>query len=72
MPWWTSRKTPKNIEVYLDGGGRWRWRAIARNGRVVDASEQGYSSKYYARDKAQHYSDTNGNPPIIFTTKDAK
>lgn len=31
------------VEYYQDAAGKWRWRAIAGNGRVVADSAQGYS-----------------------------
>lgn len=41
------------VEVYRDDAGRWRWRILAKNHRIVAASEQGYRSKWYARRKAK-------------------
>ena len=32
-------------EFYKDNLGEWRWRRIARNGRIVGASSQGYVNK---------------------------
>lgn len=32
-------------EVYEDQEGAWRWRAIARNGRVVADGAEGYASE---------------------------
>jgi uncharacterized protein YegP (UPF0339 family) len=32
-------------ECYKDREGKYRWRAIARNGRIVAASHQGYVNK---------------------------
>jgi len=53
MPFWTRKpKSPTRVEVYADAAGKWRWRAIAANRKVTDASEQGYSTKYYAMKKA--------------------
>jgi len=31
--------------LYKDNEGKWRWRAIAKNGRIVAASHQGYVNK---------------------------
>ncbi len=42
----------KHVEVYSDALGKWRWRAKARNGRIVGASEQGYRSRRWATRKA--------------------
>lgn len=41
------------FDVYEDTRGRFRWRVKAKNGRIVNASEQGYKSKYYASLKAR-------------------
>ncbi|WP_431026432.1 YegP family protein [Halomonas sp. H5] len=32
-------------EFYKDTSGRWRWRRIASNGRIVGASTEGYANK---------------------------
>lgn len=32
---------------------KWYWRHVARNGKIDDASEQGYASSSYARYKAE-------------------
>lgn len=34
-----------HFTVFQDGGGLWRWRILARNGRVVADSGEGYASK---------------------------
>lgn len=39
--------------IYTDASGRWRWRAKARNNRVVGASEQGYRSRWWCVRKAR-------------------
>ena len=41
------------LQVYADGAGRWRWRHIAGNGRIDNASEQGYRWRSYATWKAK-------------------
>lgn len=33
------------FEVYCDNGGKWRWREVAANGRIIADSGQGYASK---------------------------
>lgn len=57
MKWWKSIKRPQSVEVYEDAAGKWRWRSVAKNGKVVDASEQGYSTKRYAIGKAERYAE---------------
>lgn len=37
------------VEYYKDKAGRWRWRAIARNGRIVADSGQGYKTLWGAK-----------------------
>lgn len=32
-------------EFYQDRKGKWRWKRIAPNGRIVGASTEGYSSR---------------------------
>ena len=36
------------FEVYIDDGGEWRWRLLARNGRIIADSAEGYSSEMAA------------------------
>lgn len=33
------------VEFYRDGAGLWRWRAKARNGRIVADSGEGYQRR---------------------------
>lgn len=33
------------VHVYVDESGRFRWRRVAPNGRIVSESGQGYRSK---------------------------
>lgn len=39
-----------HFEVYTDKSGEWRWRLVARNGRIIADSGEGYSSRSGARD----------------------
>ncbi|HNG25523.1 MAG TPA: hypothetical protein PLC03_16270 [Microthrixaceae bacterium] len=39
----------RRAELYRDPQRKWRYRIIAGNNRVVDASEQGFRSKWWAR-----------------------
>ncbi len=49
---WADSMKPHRLVLKRDARGRWRWRAIAGNNRVVGASEQGYRSKRWAVRKA--------------------
>ena len=40
------------FELYADKGGKWRWRAKARNGRIVAASGESFASKSNAKASA--------------------
>lgn len=51
---------PGKVEVYPEResrsarpNGRWRWRAKARNGQVVDGPQQGFSRKWNAKRSAR-------------------
>lgn len=37
--------TPDKWEIYKDRTGKWRWKRIATNGRVVGASTEGYVNR---------------------------
>lgn len=41
------------VTLYQDRRGKWRWKATAKNGRKIAASEQGYSRRHYCRAKAE-------------------
>lgn len=43
-----AMKNPK-IQVYLDRKLEWRWRLIAKNGRIIADSGEGYKSKTVAK-----------------------
>ena len=38
------------LEYYKDKKGKYRWRAVADNGKIVGASSQGFASKERAAD----------------------
>ena len=40
-------------EIYRDGDGDWRWRLIARNGRIVATSGEGYVNLSHAKRMAR-------------------
>lgn len=66
MNWLKRLKAPKTVEVYKDAEGKYRWRAVAKNGKVIAASEQGYSTKRYALSKAERYADAYGYSSVTF------
>ena len=41
-----------NLEIYLDTAGKWRWRAVSTNGKIVGSSSQGFASKQSAQRNA--------------------
>ena len=34
-----------NVEFYQDKRGKWRWRIIGTNGKIVGASSQGFTTR---------------------------
>ena len=36
------------FQIYKDKKGEWRWRLVARNGRIVADSAEGYKTKWGA------------------------
>ena len=42
-----------NLEFYPDTSGKWRWKAIASNGKIVGASSQGFASRQSAQRNAK-------------------
>ena len=39
---------PPRFIIYCDKSGRWRWRLVAGNGRIVADSGQGYQNRVAA------------------------
>jgi uncharacterized protein YegP (UPF0339 family) len=49
-------KTPKNcILIYRDRAGEYRWRAVARNGKIIADSAEGYVSRANVKRAATHF-----------------
>jgi hypothetical protein len=44
---------PHRIILFRDSTGKWRYRVKAGNNRIVDASEQGFRSRWYATRRAR-------------------
>ena len=44
---------PIRLRTFRGLDGRWWWNATAGNNKIVDASEQGYALRWYARRKAR-------------------
>jgi uncharacterized protein YegP (UPF0339 family) len=42
-------KRTAKIEMYVDKKGEWRWRFVARNGRIIADSGEGYKRYSGAR-----------------------
>lgn len=38
-------KPARTIQVYTDASGKWRWRSVARNGRITAASGEAFDSQ---------------------------
>ena len=66
MKWFDKFRSPQRVEVYQDAEGRWRWRAIARNGKVIGAAEQGYAST-----KAKQYAEPLGCDVVVSSPDEA-
>lgn len=41
------------VRIFKDASKQWRWRAKARNNRVVAVSGEGYTKKKHCRDMAR-------------------
>ena len=44
--------TKNRLEFYPDTSGKWRWRAISPNGKILGASSQSFASKQSAQRNA--------------------
>jgi len=47
--------TPKvsRVEIYKDDGGEWRWTAVAKNGKVIADSAEGYNNRMFCQKMAR-------------------
>lgn len=54
-------KPDRTIEIYPDEGGRYRWRARAKNGKVTAVSGESFDSKGNAKKAAKR----EYKPPYI-------
>lgn len=50
------------IEVYEDGGGKWRWRAVAKNGEITATSGESFDSRGNAERAADRFRDLRDAP----------
>jgi uncharacterized protein YegP (UPF0339 family) len=41
------------VTYYKDNGGKWRWRVVADNGKIVGASSQGFANRTLAKDNVE-------------------
>ena len=55
---------PAGFEVYRDAAGEHRWRLVARNGRIVADSGEGYGSRSGAREAVETVARVAGNAPV--------
>lgn len=56
-------------EVYPDGVNEWRWRLIARNGKILADSGQGYRTQGEAESATQLVFGTTETIPVVLETR---
>lgn len=49
VPFPPAPRAPGEVEFYQDNAGKWRWREVAANGRIIADSGQGYATKWNAK-----------------------
>ena len=52
-------------QVYRDAADEWRWRLVARNGRVIADSGEGYTRETDAVRAAQHVMKIAGHASLV-------
>ena len=52
-----ARRPVYRLHTYRDAGGKWRWRMLARNGKIVADSAEGYTRRNGARAAARRLAD---------------
>ena len=48
-----KKPSVSRVEIYKDEAGEFRWRGIARNGRVIAESGEGYNNRMYCQKMAR-------------------
>lgn len=56
------------IEIYRDEAGGWRWRLIARNGKIICTPGENFTSRKDARRSYRTVAATITDPPTIVDT----
>lgn len=54
------------IEIYRDARGEWRWRAVARNGRIIADGGEGYASRTGTRRAVNRLHALMGGMKVIY------
>lgn len=54
------------FKAYVDAQGKWRWRMVARNGRITADSGEGYSCKRSLARAIQTFMRAVGNAKILW------
>lgn len=57
----------RRVILYADPSGKWRWRTLAGNNRVVRRSEQGFADRSYALADAR-----SDNPGLVVYERDGR
>lgn len=60
------------IEIYNDKATEYRWRMVARNGKVVADSAEGYTTKQGCEHAIARFKDEVANAEIIDLTRQRK
>ena len=60
----TASEGGPRYEIYQDRAGEWRWRLVAPNGKIIDASAESYSTKDGCR-RGIELVRTSINAPIL-------
>ena len=59
-------------EVYEDRKGEWRWRIIAKNGKIIADSGEGYNSKTVCKNRLKALDEVLSNICDPFATQEMK
>ncbi len=59
----------RRVEIYRDKAGQWRWRAVARNGRILADSGEGYRRQGDCKKGWQRTVETLTTGKVVTTTR---
>lgn len=65
-----TRQYNAKIKIYRDGADEYRWRLVARNGRIIADSAEGYADKYHCEQAVDRFIEAATMAEIVEVAQD--